>query len=78
MEFYTEIFEQLNALEKLEPFASHFGADFYRMPRNKDTITLHKKSWEVPAQIPLGAGSLTPLGASESIAWQVVNPDADI
>jgi dihydroorotase len=78
VEFYTEIFEQLNALEKLEPFASHFGADFYRMPRNKDTITLHKKSWDVPAKIPLGTGTLTPLRAAESVAWQVIDSGADV
>ena len=78
VEFYTEIFEQLNALEKLEPFASHFGADFYRMPRNKDTITLHKKSWDIPAKIPLGTGTLTPLRAAESVAWQVIDSGADV
>jgi dihydroorotase len=71
------VFENLDSLEKLEPFASHFGADFYRLPRNKDTITLRKQSWEIPAKIPLGTNNLTPLRASESVAWQVVNSGAD-
>ena len=76
LEFYVEVFEKLDSLEKLEPFASHFGADFYRLPRNEDTITLRKKSWEIPAKIPLGTTTLTPLRASESVAWQVVNAGA--
>ena len=34
MELYAEVFEQMGALDKLEGFASHFGPDFYRLPRN--------------------------------------------
>ncbi len=73
IEFYAEVFDQLDALDKLESFASHFGADFYRLPRNSDTITLRKEPWEVPGQLPLGDDVLTPLAAGESIAWRVVN-----
>jgi dihydroorotase len=72
IELYAEIFEQLDALDKLEAFASHFGADFYRLPRNSDTITLRKQSWEVPAQMPLGETALTPLRAAQTVAWQVI------
>ena len=72
LEFYAEVFEQLQALDKLEAFASHFGPDFYRLPRNGDTITLRKQDWQVPAQLPLGAGTLTPLRASQTVAWRVV------
>ena len=72
IEFYAEVFDQLNALDKLEGFASHFGADFYRLPRNSDMITLQRKEWEVPAQLPLGEETLTPLAAGESIAWTVI------
>ncbi|MEP5566731.1 MAG: dihydroorotase [Halioglobus sp.] len=72
IEFYAEVFDQLGALDKLEGFASHFGADFYRLPRNSDTITLQRKEWQVPAQLPLGEDSLIPLAANESIAWTVI------
>jgi dihydroorotase len=75
LELYTEVFEQLGALDKLEAFASHFGADFYRLPRNTDTITLRKQQWQVPDQLPLGADSLTPLRAGESVQWQVLAQD---
>ena len=73
IELYAEVFEQLQALDKLEAFASHFGPDFYRLPRNADTITLRRQSWEVPAQLPLGDRTLTPLRASQAVAWQVVD-----
>lgn len=73
LEFYAEVFEQLDALDKLEAFASHFGADFYRLPRNRDTVRLRKQDWQVPAQLPLGAATLTPLRAGQMVSWQVVD-----
>ena len=48
----------------LEGFASHFGPDFYGLPRNDDTMTLRKRAGPVPAQLALGDETLTPLGAS--------------
>ena len=72
LELYAEVFEQMHALEKLEAFAAHFGADFYRLPRNQDTITLHKEDWTVPPQLQLGNDKLTPLRATEAVAWRVV------
>lgn len=73
LELYAEAFEQQQALNKLEAFASHFGPDFYRLPRNQDTITLRRESWKVPAQLSLGTDTLTPLRASEAIAWRVID-----
>lgn len=75
LEFYAEVFEQLDALDKLEGFASHFGPDFYRLPRNEDKITLRKNAWQVPAELPLGDSTLRPLAAGESMAWQVITGD---
>jgi dihydroorotase len=63
----------LHALDKLEGFAAHFGPDFYRLPPNKDSITLRKESWEVPRQLPLGDATLTPLRAGQVVTWRVVN-----
>jgi dihydroorotase len=48
IELYTMVFEQANALDKLEGFASFFGADFYGLKRNKNKITLVKENWKVP------------------------------
>jgi dihydroorotase len=68
---YAEVFAQLGALDALENFASHFGPDFYRLPRNADTITLRRQEWRVPEQLPLGRDFLTPLRAGETISWHV-------
>ncbi len=49
IELYAEVFDDADALDKLEGFASFYGADFYGLPRNADTITLKRESWDVPA-----------------------------
>ncbi|MEO8417373.1 MAG: dihydroorotase [Methylophilaceae bacterium] len=71
IELYAEAFEAANALDRLEAFASFYGADFYGLPRNKQTITLLAKAWIVPEEIPLGTESLVPLRAGETIAWRL-------
>lgn len=73
IELYTEVFEQQQALDKLEAFASFYGPDFYGLPRNTDTITLLREAWQVPEQMAFGAQTLRPLKYGEEIAWRVVN-----
>jgi dihydroorotase len=68
IEFYAEAFEKANALDKLEAFASHFGPDFYGLPRNTETITLVKEEHTVPATHP---GGVTPLRANETLSWKM-------
>ena len=68
IEFYAEAFEKANALDKLEAFASHFGPDFYGLPRNTDKITLVKDEHTVPAT---HAAGVTPLRANETLAWKM-------
>ena len=71
IELYAEAFEEAGALEKLEGFASFYGADFYDLPRNTGKITLVKKSWHVPDSFPFPEDALVPLRAGESLAWQI-------
>lgn len=72
IELYAEIFEQNNALNKLENFASVFGAQFYQLPINKNKITLEKKSWEVPTTLSFGETQVVPMKAGEKVAWKRV------
>ncbi len=74
IELYAEAFEAAGALEKLEGFASHFGPDFYRLPRNRDTITLVKEAWRVPADVAYGADRLTQFRAGGEVAWRMQSP----
>ena len=71
LELYAEAFDAADALDKLEGFASHFGADFYGLPRNKGTITLERKEWTVPENYPLGDETVVPLRAGEKIRWRL-------
>ncbi|MEO8063278.1 MAG: dihydroorotase [Pseudomonadota bacterium] len=73
IELYAEAFESVGKLDKLEGFASDFGADFYRLPRNTDSITLAKRDWRPPANYSLGDGKLVPMRANEPVAWQLVS-----
>jgi dihydroorotase len=71
LSLYAQAFESAGALHRLEGFASHFGADFYGLPRNVDSITLRREPWQVPAEYGFGDESLTPLCAGETLAWSV-------
>ena len=71
LELYAEAFEQAGALDRLEGFASFHGADFYRLPRNRDSITLHKSPWQVPAALGTGESSLVPLRAGATVQWKL-------
>ena len=72
MELYAEAFEAEGALEQLEGFASHFGADFYRLPRNKGTITLLQRPKSVPGSLALADGDVViPIRAGEMLRWEL-------
>jgi dihydroorotase len=71
MELYAEAFDSVDALSKLEGFASHFGADFYGLPRNTASMTLVRESHLVPADIAVGADKMIPMRAGETIAWKI-------
>ena len=69
---YAEAFESVGALDKLEGFASHHGADFYGLPRNTETITLSRQPWTLPESYPFADADIKPLRAGETLQWQVV------
>ena len=71
IELYAEVFEHAGHLDRLEGFASHHGADFYGLPRNNDTLTLVRESWQPPATLPMGEETLVPLRADETVAWRI-------
>jgi len=72
IELYAEAFEAVDALDKLEGFASFYGADFYGLPRNAEQIMLNKETWNVPSSYPYDGDVLVPLRAGETIAWKAV------
>lgn len=72
IELYAEAFEAANALDKLEGFASFYGADFYGLPRNTERITLVKGEWKVPESLPFDRDVLVPLRAGQKMAWKIM------
>ena len=76
LELYAAAFDAAGALDKLEGFASFFGADFYGLPRNAGQVTLRRKPWTLPETVPFGAMPLKPLCGGETLAWQLTDEAA--
>jgi dihydroorotase len=71
MELYTQAFDSVGALDKLEQFASFNGPDFYQLPRNADSITLRREQWTMPAELAVGESTVVPLNAGELLPWKL-------
>lgn len=72
IELYAEVFDAAGRLDRLEAFASHFGPDFYGLPRNKGTLQLERRTWQVPASLPYLDEEIVPFMAGERLSWSVV------
>lgn len=72
LELYAQVFEAAGALDRLEGFASHHGADFYRLPRNRGRVVLERRAQMVPLSVPFGETELKPLCGGETLAWSFV------
>ena len=68
LESYVAVFEEENALERFEAFASEHGARFYGLPLNEGTVTLEKAESDVPAEID----GVVPFHAGETLRWRMV------
>jgi dihydroorotase len=71
LEMYAEVFEDAGALQRLEGFASRFGAQFYELPPHSETVTLIREAWTVPAEFGFGSDTIVPLRAGEVLRWRV-------
>jgi dihydroorotase len=72
IELYAEAFELAGALDRLEAFASFHGPDFYRLPRNRTSVSLVKEPWSPPAVYPFGEEFIVPFRAGETVGWRLV------
>ena len=68
---YAQVFETCNALPKLNDFLSKFGAQFYQLPLQTETITLIKQPQVIPASLPFGRQSVIPLAAGSTLDWSI-------
>ncbi|MFL6747221.1 MAG: dihydroorotase [Sphingomicrobium sp.] len=68
LESYVQVFEEEDALDRFEAFASENGPRFYGLPRNEGTITLERQDVEVPDAME----GLVPFHAGETLRWKLV------
>ncbi|RKZ49909.1 MAG: dihydroorotase [Gammaproteobacteria bacterium] len=71
IELYVEVFEEKDCLDKLEGFASRYGAKFYGLPGNEGSITLEKNQWQIPDSLPFGESEIIPFRAGETCQWKM-------
>lgn len=71
LESYVTVFDEENALDKFEAFASLNGPAFYRMPVNEGTITLEKSPVEVPEVLDCNGTMIVPFHAGETLGWRI-------
>ena len=72
LELYTQVFDEENALDKLEGFASLHGPAFYGMDENEGSVTLVKENWQAPVTIAVpNGGSVRPFRAGQTLAWKI-------
>ncbi len=68
---YTQLFDSLGKLDKLDAFMSQFGAHFYRLPVNKEHIELIKQPQIIPEQLPFGHQYVVPVAAGSTLQWSI-------
>lgn len=69
IESYLKTFEEENALDKFEGFASEFGPAFYELPLNEERVTLTRKPADVPEKLQAAGTDIIPFHAGEQLAW---------
>lgn len=70
IELYAEFFHQHHAMEKLNGFASIYGAQFYHLPIQEQTLTLVQQHWQVPERLNFGNEQVTPFYAGHRLHWK--------
>jgi dihydroorotase len=73
LESYAMVFEEEDALEELEGFASAHGARFYGLPLNDGTVTLERSATQVPERITAARTELVPFLAGQVLGWQLTD-----
>ncbi|MEY3951854.1 MAG: dihydroorotase [Pseudomonadota bacterium] len=69
LSLYAQAFEQAGALDRLNAFAGHFGADFYGLPRVNEQVRLVRRPWQVPDALPFCGETIIPLMAGQTLDW---------
>ena len=71
LESYVTVFDEEQALDRFEAFASLNGPAFYGLPVNAATITLERGETAVPAQLDANGTAVVPFHAGETLGWRL-------
>ncbi len=71
LELYAEVFDQADALDRLEGFASLYGPRFYGLPVNTEKISLVRDSWQMEESFQFGRNTVIPVRAGETLHWRL-------
>jgi dihydroorotase len=72
LEIYAEVFEEEDALDRLEGFAALNGAGFYRVPVNDTRVSLRREPYPVPEHIGGSENAVIPFRAGETLRWRLM------
>ena len=73
LESYLAVFDEEDALNRFEGFASEYGPRFYGLPLNEGMVTLRRSGTTVPAQVDAGGTEIVPFHAGDQLGWRLDN-----
>lgn len=74
LQTYVQVFDEENALDRFETFASLNGARFYGMAPNSGTITLERRESRVMAAVGIDDSEVVVFRGGVTLPWSIVTP----
>jgi dihydroorotase len=71
IETYAQVFEEEDALDCLEAFASEHGPRFYGLPLNEERVVLERVRVEVPERLAAAGTYVVPFHAGAWLRWRL-------
>ena len=71
LESYATVFDEEDALDRLQAFASENGPRFYGLALNQGMVTLERGETLVPEVIDAGGTAIVPFHAGQTLGWRI-------
>lgn len=73
LESYVQVFDEEDALDRFEGFASLNGPAFYGLPVNEEKVTLERGECLVPGTIDANGTPIVPYRSGEVLGWRLLD-----